>query len=580
MLKLNFNRIVVAVVTTTVAFSLIIAYSLSLDIAYANVNSEGFIITDYNVDVTVTEDRVYRITENISCNFNDYRHGIFRSIPTSFRVNRPDGSSSKMSCHVKNFKANTDWDVDTDYEVSNSSGNYYTVKLGNADETVIGFKQYTISYDYVCSPDTLENVDEFYFNIIGDAWNTEIEHVSFNVKMPTKFDADKVGFSMGYYGKVGVPAGELVSAVEGNIISGETLRALNPGEALTIRAELPDGYFIVDNSIKNLLGYIVVVFLALASLLLCFKWGRDDKIIPVVQFRPPEGYNSLDVGVIDHLDPRETDALSLLIYLADKGYIAIEPIPDRHGNVDNAKKFKFHKVREYDGTNVCEREFLDGLFGGGTTVYSKDLKNHFYETIENICFMEKEFTSKLVWRKGRIPITLFILASIAILFIPSWEYGGFFEYIFSLYGPNRIAFLIGIACIVVMLFCWGFIQRRTPLGVELAGQTRGFAEFIETAEKDRIEQLIEEDPESFYKIIPYAMVLGISDKWIEKFKGITLSRPSWYMYDTPYLDGYIIGHMISTSLQDTMEKAATAPESSGGGGFSGGGAGGGGGGSW
>lgn len=583
MLKLNSNRFIAAVVTAAVAFSLIIASPWVGEgwFGYADAESEGFVIKDYQVNVDVTEDRVYKITETITCDFSEQKHGIFRCIPTIFRVERADGSKAKMVATIENFNADTDWEYDDEYEFEGSASAYYTVRLGSAYNTVIGEQKYTISYDYVCSPDTLKDADEFYFNIIGSGWKTDIEHASFTVNMPKNFDVQTVGYSMGFAGSAGVPEGELVNAVSERTISGETLRPLSEGEALTVRVELPDGYFTnSDNGLGNLWRYLVTIILALVSIVMCWKLGRDDKIIPVVSFEAPEGYNSMDVGVMDHLDATDDDALSLLVYLADKGYLKIEPLPDWRGKLEHSKNFKFHKVKEYDGNNPCEKEFLDGMFGAGDTVKSVDLEDKFYETIETVRQMEAGLTAKLVSRKGRGPITLMIIASILLIWLPSRQYGGLFNYISTMYGVSLIGFLVGLACIVVMMICWKFIEKRTPLGIELAGQARGLKEFIETAEKDRIEQLIEDDPQSFYKIIPYAMVLGVSDKWIKKFKDITLERPDWYMYDSPVMEGYMIGHILSSTLNNTMSRVAEAPSSSGGGGFSGGGAGGGGGGSW
>lgn len=42
--------------------------------------------------------------------------------------------------------------------------------------------------------------------------------------------------------------------------------------------------------------------------------------------------------------------------------------------------------------------------------------------------------------------------------------------------------------------------------------------FLETAEKEKLEQLVFEDPKYFYNILPYAYVLGVSDKWIKSLK--------------------------------------------------------------
>ena len=40
--------------------------------------------------------------------------------------------------------------------------------------------------------------------------------------------------------------------------------------------------------------------------------------------------------------------------------------------------------------------------------------------------------------------------------------------------------------------------------------------------------LVEEDPEYFYNIMPYAYVMGLSDKWAKKFEKIRVNQPDWY----------------------------------------------------
>ena len=118
----------------------------------------------------------------------------------------------------------------------------------------------------------------------------------------------------------------------------------------------------------------------------------------------------------------------------------------------------------------------------------------------------------------------------------------------------------------------------------MMGRLLGFREFIETAEKPRLEQLQSDDPDYFYKVLPYAMVFGLSDEWAEHFKDISLEQPDWYETSTPLM-GLALADNISHHLCDTAGSAISTishSESSGGGGggFSGGGGGGGGGGSW
>lgn len=115
---------------------------------------------------------------------------------------------------------------------------------------------------------------------------------------------------------------------------------------------------------------------------------------------------------------------------------------------------------------------------------------------------------------------------------------------------------------------------------------KGFKMFLETAEKERLETLVDENPEYFYDIMPYAYVLGVSDKWMKKFENIAINPPSWY-YGYNTFTFHTMYHFMNSTVRNCSEAMTSVPQTSssggfsgGGGGFSGGGSGGGGGGSW
>ena len=112
----------------------------------------------------------------------------------------------------------------------------------------------------------------------------------------------------------------------------------------------------------------------------------------------------------------------------------------------------------------------------------------------------------------------------------------------------------------------------------------GFRRFLETAEKERLEALLEENPNYFYNILPYAQVLNITDKWANKFQGIEVDKSPYYTGYTD-LNSYSMVRIISAnmnSISDTVGSHNTSSSNGGfsGGGFSGGGTGGGSGSSW
>jgi uncharacterized membrane protein len=127
----------------------------------------------------------------------------------------------------------------------------------------------------------------------------------------------------------------------------------------------------------------------------------------------------------------------------------------------------------------------------------------------------------------------------------------------------------------------------TEKGLQVYSQLMGFRKFLEMTEKDKLEMLNAPDlkPEVFEKYLPYAIALGVEDKWAERFKNITLTAPNWYEGGNTgaQFNSVVFAHTFAQA--STMFAAATSAGSyssggSGGGGFSGGGSGGGGGGSW
>lgn len=144
----------------------------------------------------------------------------------------------------------------------------------------------------------------------------------------------------------------------------------------------------------------------------------------------------------------------------------------------------------------------------------------------------------------------------------------------------------------VMVLLVGSLRMDTEYRKEKLSHLLGFREFIKTAEVPMLKALVDENPEYFYEVLPFAMVFGLTDKWYEHFATIKISDPDWYTSDTAdslsersVSSGLgvglsnSLGNLISTGLLASSINLAIST-TTGGGGHSGGGGGGGGGGSW
>lgn len=167
----------------------------------------------------------------------------------------------------------------------------------------------------------------------------------------------------------------------------------------------------------------------------------------------------------------------------------------------------------------------------------------------------------------------------------------FMSFLVAVFGPyivlpmleSRIILINSIVCIICnigMAVCFNYMPKRTKYGNQMLGKILGFKHFLETAEKEKLETLVLQDPSYFYHILPYTYVLGVSDKWIQRFETISLQAPEWYdsldTFDIKSFESFMNSTMETT---ESVSSSSSDSDSSGGG-ISDGGSGGGGGSSW
>ena len=104
--------------------------TLTLDLYKVNAEDTGYYIKDMDVQVNVNDKREYKITETIKVNFNEDRHGIIRSIPTY--------------TDLEDYKITNISVEGAPYEIEDNEN--LQIRIGDADETVIGEKTYKIKY--------------------------------------------------------------------------------------------------------------------------------------------------------------------------------------------------------------------------------------------------------------------------------------------------------------------------------------------------------------------------------------------------------------------------------------------------
>lgn len=585
--------------------------------------AENFYIKNYDIDININQYNEYVITEDIDVYFTNSSHGIFRRIPLVNNVVRSGGKRYTTRANIYNTYVSENYST-------NKNGNNYVIKIGDPDRFVSGNHSYKIKYLYSLNAPN----NEVYFNIIGTNWDTNIDKVKFKITMPKPFPYDKVGLSVGRYGTAGFSEGRAQFSVNPylNTIEGTILKPLSANEGVTIRIELPKGYFYKKyNAASTFCVFLITLFLFI-SFIFWFAYGKDDKTIPVVNFYPPDNLNSALVGLIysERVDMKQV--VSLIIYLADKGYIKIK---------DFGTSVEFEKLKEYDGNDVDLKLLMDALFENNTSralLASLETSKTFYkkcEMIKNNLNKEK----KMIYEKDsialstKIPVIFSNVALVLILLVILLDFNFNVDdalplimlSLFPIFGiltiysvvkksqsafavlppiifslihggiplcamfaiaqnsimKNLNLFIYCLVALIISFVCLYNLPKKSKYGQVLKGQILGFKKFIETAEADRIRALVKENPSYCFAVLSYAYVLGISKLWIEKFEKVVAANIAWYDGDFNY---YSFNRFTTSahkaSCPSVENGGITYSSSSGGGGFSGGGSGGGGGGSW
>jgi hypothetical protein len=200
----------------------------------------GYEITGYDVKAVISENNVYDITETISVRFFEPRHGIYLNIPINGEMTRTGSNGESITTLIPSSVSEVNVE-DWDFTVQDD-GKTVSIEIGSADEYVTGGQIYRISYKLKIGDDGVSSFDEVYYNIIGIGWDTAIDNVTFSVTLPKGFDTGKVGFSVGAPGVSGYDLSKLKYTIDGLTVNG-SMPHLEPYEGITMRIELPEGYF-------------------------------------------------------------------------------------------------------------------------------------------------------------------------------------------------------------------------------------------------------------------------------------------------------------------------------------------------
>ena len=620
-------------------------------------DQKGFTIKNYRFQGVLHENNVMEVLEIIDVDFNERRHGIYRNIPVSMDISYNDdffkGDYSSLNLYqekevrslgyttlsyrnkLKNVR------VIGDAFETKAEGSQKVIKIGRESELLIGLHQYKIQYELMLADDRLNQGDIFYYAVLGSQWDTTIDRFEFEIDFEKPIDVDSNFYVMsGYIDNYANDLGVKYQLTE-NKITGYAVN-IKPYQAISLRAELPQGYFhdAYNPQTSPIILWIFLAFLVASSaviLLLALKTPHEEPV-QTVEFYPPEGIASAEVGfIIDH-SADNIDLLSLIPYFAKKGYLKITEIPKRNKDkVDHLELTKLKNIPEnapdyqqtvfyglFDGGTVCDMSQLDERFGrvirkaktqiSGIYTDELSLYKNAGKKVASVLFLSiaAAVFARLNVAGGISAMEMFLTYGVLLVFGLILNGGNRTKHfekkikkagriIISIIGAavlffvstlNTVNSILPVWCVYVanfvpfaaILFTKRF-EQMTDFNIAVTGKLLGFRSFIENAELPKLKELLNQNPEYFYDVLPYAMVFKLTGKWASQFTDLKITEPEWYhscgthMFNPIMFSDRLSSHM-SQSFSHAQAELSRAESKSSGHGHSGGGGGGGGGGSW
>jgi hypothetical protein len=238
--------------------------------------------------------------------------------------------------------------------------------------------------------------------------------------------------------------------------------------------------------------------------------------VVTAEFMPPDNLPPAVLGVLEHQKVRPVDKLATLIDLVARGYVSMELLDPSSGNREYRLKLQ---PKPLDELYPFERTLLSEVFKQGDEgVYSN------IDTFNDVSGTGWQFAQDLYQTMTDLRLTainptrqrdkyyfISIIGGFILFFIPI----GLESYGFYYLSP----FVYGLfaACFALLISAF-FTSSRTLKGQEIYQRSQGYKLFIRQSEKYRQKYL--EQQQQFSRILPYAMVFGVVDKYVKDYESL------------------------------------------------------------
>lgn len=562
-------------------------------------------IDKLTIDIKADAKYCFHIQQKIIANLNN-KHGIYVNLAYQPGINK-----------IENIEVEGPgtYDLSTDENVGASKG-VLTVKVGDEDKTYKGKKTWTLRYDLQGFKKTANAKNQLTLALAPAYWELPIKTLKTKVQLPKSVDWTTMKIISGnpdtssrpvalQKSMLTLPYFHLSTTKKQLTLVGENLPAKY---GASIQGPLPTHYWdrppLLSNYAQLLLS-VNVVLLCLA--LFCWLiWGRDKKPVETIEFYPPDQMDPAQMGYFIDGYVDNKDIVAMFFYFADQGMLRIEEVQKK---LSREKQFRLIKQNK-EPTVTHQKLLLNGMFSQGNVFASNQTNEKFTFCLgvvkAKIAQSLPNIYTKTSLKVKQILLWAGIIIEMGVLGFLSSEVGaeinGLFlillgalaymvcqtsrylhrkhsiegmssfknkaKFIFALltylglfwwlaqqaFANPFLVFLSG-ALFIIFLIIVQLIKKRNENYLMLDGKILGFKRFIETAELNQLNILVEENPDYFYHVLPYAYIFGLTDKWAKHFEQLSASQPTWYSGDRlAYRDWSLLFYSMTASTIENQSK--------------------------
>ena len=608
-------------------------------------------ILHFSSDVRVHKDASVEVTETIDVRAEHDRinHGIFRDFPTRYK------NAAGGQVHIGFAFEGATLDGAPVPASTSPYENGVRIKLGDPDKYVdIGDHRYVIRYRATREIGFFKGFDELYWNATGNGWVFPIDAAEARIRLPEPVKFGPRASYTGSQGATGSDA-EVIEEKPGEIAwattaplrpyEGLTVAVAFPkGVVAEPGPSSRFGAWLADNGPPLLGGATLAGLLAYFY----YAWkraGRDPRAGTVVPlFSPPDDLTPAGMRYVTKMNADNRTFAAALVDMGVRGHIRLV---EEDGGWFSRDKTRVDRLISDNSLPPDEEAALRNLvlpgesimmiqknyseFGAAKKSLAAVLKEQYEEKLFKrnygwaaaglLFFLAAIWVtaaavvaaadSASIWQIGATLGSIAVAALLSFVIHGSSTVGkclisllafiavaiaialGSPIFIEALDSGLALPLLIPAVALPLVVSCFWWIAAPTKEGRGVLDRIAGFRQYLSITERDRLDRMTapEDTPEIFEKYLPYAIALGVENRWADRFQSVLAAAAAqgqqgflWYSgHSDPWNSPGRFAESVGASLASTISSASTAPGSSsgsGGGGSSGGGGGGGGGGGW